>query len=87
MKLANDDGQKHKGNSTPLWRYMENLGGGKGGGNTKFACPHCHKTYVCSSTCVKKHIYGILQWDEGTNIRIKIYYEVLMKYNNRYKKE
>jgi transposase-like protein len=52
-------------------KYVTRLGGGKGGGTTKFICPHCHKTYTSSYTFVRKHLYGIMPWDEGKTIGVK----------------
>jgi hypothetical protein len=40
----NDDEQKPKESSTPLWKYVTKLGGGKVGRTTKFICSHCHTT-------------------------------------------
>ena len=43
-------GKKTKGDQTPLWKYVTRLGGGIGGGTTKFVCPHCNTTYTGSYT-------------------------------------
>ena len=53
------NGQKPKEISTPLWKYVTRLGGGKGGGTTKFIFSHSHKTYTCSYTHVRKHLCGM----------------------------
>lgn len=55
----NDNGQKPKEISTPLWKYVTRLGGGKGGGTTKFIFSHSHKTYTGSYTRVRKHLCGM----------------------------
>jgi hypothetical protein len=59
------------------------LGGGKGGGTKKFICSHCHKTYLGSYICVRKNFCGIIPWDEGRNIVVKIYDHVPIKYRNK----
>jgi hypothetical protein len=64
-EIDSDDGQKCKESSTPLWKYATKLGGGKGRGTTKFICFHCHTTYIGSYTCVRKHLHGIMPWDDG----------------------
>jgi hypothetical protein len=63
------------------------LGEGKGGGTTKFICPHCHTTYIGSYTRLRKHLYGIIPWDEGKAIRVKTYEHVSVKHRNKYKEE
>lgn len=52
------DGKKTKESLTPLRKYVTRLGGRKGGGTSKFICPHCRKTYTGSYTCVRKHQWG-----------------------------
>jgi hypothetical protein len=52
--------QKSKEKYTPLWKYVTRLGGGKGGGTTKFTCHHCHTKYTCSYTRVRKHRCGTI---------------------------
>jgi hypothetical protein len=42
-EIDSDDGNKSKESSPPLWKYVTNLEGGKGGGTTKFTCPPCKK--------------------------------------------
>ena len=54
-------------------------GGGKGGGTTKFICPHCCETYTRYYTCVRKHLCGIMPWDEGNTIGVKTCEHVLIK--------
>ena len=55
-----DDPQKPKEILKPLWKYATRLGGGKGGGTTKFTCHHYHKTYTGSYTHVRKHVCGLM---------------------------
>jgi hypothetical protein len=66
-----DDAQKPKEILTPLQKYVTRLGGGKGGGTTKFACHHCHTTYTGSYTRVRKHLCGLMHWDEGKTVGVK----------------
>ena len=54
------DPQKSKEKYTPLWKYVTRLGGGKGGGTTKFTCHHRHTKYISFYTRVRKHICGTL---------------------------
>jgi ABC-type nickel/cobalt efflux system permease component RcnA len=54
------DPQKSKEKYTPLWKYVTRLGGGKGGGTTKFTCHHCHTKYIGSYTHVRKHMCGTM---------------------------
>jgi hypothetical protein len=63
------------------------LGGGKGGGTTKFICSHCHKTYTVSCTHVRKHLCGIIPWDEGKTLGGKTCEYVPIKDRNKHKKE
>ena len=72
----NDDeheggGKKTKEDQTPLWKYVTRLGGGIGGGTTKFVCPHCNTTYTGSYTCVRKHLCGKMPWDENKTMGVK----------------
>ena len=62
------DGKKTKDNQTPLWKYVRKLVGGREGGTTKFTCPHCGVTYTGSYTCVRKHLCGVMPWDENKTI-------------------
>jgi hypothetical protein len=82
-----DDGQKHKEISTPSWKYVTKLWGGKAGGTTKFICSHCHKIYTGSYTHVRKHLCGITPWDEAKTIGVKTCDHVRVKDKNKYKKE
>ena len=41
-EIESDEGKKQK-DTTPLWKYITRLGGGRGGGTTKFTCLHCNK--------------------------------------------
>jgi hypothetical protein len=54
------DPQKSKEKYTLLWKYVTRLGGGEGGGTTKFICHHCHIEYIGSYTCVRKHLCGTM---------------------------
>ena len=49
---------------SPLWKYVTRLGGGKGGGTTKFTCPFCNITFTGSYTRVRKHLCGPMPCDE-----------------------
>jgi hypothetical protein len=71
-----DDPQKPKENLRPLSKYVTRLGGGKGGGTTKFTCHHCHTNYTASYTRVRKHQCGLMHWDEGKTIGVKTYVKV-----------
>ena len=44
-EIESEEEQKQK-DTTPLWKYVTRLGGGRGVGTTKFTCPHCTKTYT-----------------------------------------
>ena len=63
-EIESDEGQKQK-DTTPLWKYVTRLGGGRGGGTTKFTCLHCNKTYTGSYTRVRTHLCGIMPCDQG----------------------
>jgi len=65
--VESDNENKPKQSSTPLWKYVTRLEGGKRGRTTKFPCPHCNKTYIGSYTHVRKHLYGIMPSDEKKN--------------------
>jgi len=80
-------GNKPKENSTPLWKYVTRLGGGKGGGTTKFICPHCRKTYMGSYTSVRKYLCGVMPCDENKTIGVKTYGKVPSKDRTKYKRE
>jgi len=67
-----DSTQKTKQDQTPLWKYVSRSKAGKGGGTTKFHCPHCNKTYTGSYTHARRHLYGKIPWDEDKAIGIKI---------------
>jgi hypothetical protein len=64
-----DDNEVDSGKAslTPLWRYVTRLEG-RGGGTTKFLCPHdCRpgKPYSGSYTRVRKHLCGVLDSDDN----------------------
>ena len=69
-EIESDEGQKQK-DTTPLWKYVPRLGGGRGGGTTKFTCLHCNKTYTGSYTCVRKHLCGLMPCDQGKATGVK----------------
>ena len=73
-----DQGQKHK-DITPLWKYVTRLVGGKGGGTTKFICPHCTKTYTSSYSNVIKHLFRIMPCDQCKAVGVKTCYKLLGK--------
>jgi hypothetical protein len=77
----NENGNKPKESSTPLWKYETRYKGGKGGGTTKFSCPRCKRTYIGSYTHVRKHLHGIIPSDEKKSkaIGVKTCNKVLTK--------
>jgi hypothetical protein len=65
-----DDNEVDSGKAslTPLWRYVTKLEEGRGGGTTKFLCPHgCRpgKPYSGSYTRVRRHLCGVLNNDDN----------------------
>ena len=52
------DSHKTKQDQTPLWKYVNRSERGKGGGTTKFHCPHCNNDYIGSytRTRMRKHL-------------------------------
>ena len=56
---------------TSLWKYVTRLEAGKGGGTTKFICPHCNTQYTGSYTRARRHLCGKRPWDGDKNIGIK----------------
>ena len=69
-EIESDEGQKQR-DTTPLWKYVTRLEGGRGGGTTKFTCLHCNKTYTGSYTRVRKHLCGIMPCDQGKATGVK----------------
>ena len=63
--------QKTKQDQTPLWKYVNRPEAGKGGGTTKFHCPHCNNNYIDSYTRARKHLCGKMPWDGDKQIGIK----------------
>jgi hypothetical protein len=60
-----DDNEVDSGKAslTPLWRYVTKLEKSRGGGTTKFLCPHgCRpgKPYSGSYARVRRHLCGVL---------------------------
>ena len=50
----------------PLWGCVTKLEDGRGGGTTKFLCPHNfhkEKPYTSSYTRVKRHLCGVMETD------------------------
>ena len=85
-EIESDEGQKQK-DTTPLWKYVTRLGGGRGRGTTKFTCLHCNKTYTGSYTRVRKHLCGIMPCDQGKATGVKTCDKVSAKERNKYKME
>ena len=85
-EIESDEGQKQK-DTTPLWKYVTRLEGGRGGETTKFACLHCNKTYIGSYTHVRKHLCGLMPCDQGQATRAKTCDKVSTKERNKYKME
>jgi len=84
-EIESDEGPKK--DTTPLWKYVTRLGGGRGGGTTKFTCLHCNKTYTGSYTRVRKHLCGIMPCDQGKATRVKTCDKVPSKERNKYRME
>ena len=63
--------QKTKQDQTPLWKYVNKPEAGKGGGTTKFHCPHCNTNYIGSYTRARRHLCGKRPWDGDKQIGIK----------------
>jgi len=82
-----DDEQKCKEILTPLWNSVTRLGVGKGGGTKKFTCLHCHKTHIGFYTHVRKHLCGIMPWDEGKSTEVRTCLQVPTKDRIKYPKE
>jgi hypothetical protein len=77
-----------KASSTPLWRFVTNVEEGRGGGTTKFVCPHDFhdgKPFTSSDTSVRRHLCGVMDSDDrkgaiGITIFPKISKEERQKY-------
>jgi hypothetical protein len=80
-------GKKTKEDQMPLWKYIRRLGGGRRGGTTKFICRHCNTTYIGSYTQVRKHLCGVMPWDEKKTIGVKTCGVVPTKDRAKYKRE
>ncbi len=63
--------QKTKQDQTPLWKYVQRAETGRGGGTTKFHCPHCNTDYTGSYTRARRHLCGKRPWDGEKQIGIK----------------
>jgi hypothetical protein len=77
-----------KASLTPLWRYVTKLEEGRGGGTTKFLCPHgcCPgKPYSGSYTRVRRHIWGVLDSDDNRgSIGIAIFPKITQEERENY---
>ena len=71
----------------PLWKYVQKREGGKGGGTTKFICPHCNKQYHGSYTRLRRHLCGIMPGDGTKNLGIKVCTFVPAPQREIYRKE
>ena len=71
LEEGEHDSQKTKQDQTPLWKYVNRPEAGKGGGTTKFHCPHCNNDYSGSYTRARKHLCGKRPWDGDKQIGIK----------------
>jgi hypothetical protein len=85
----NEEGQKNdKDALRPLWACVTKLEDGRGGGTTKFLCPHnCHKgkPYTGSYTRVKRHICGVMETDYNKgSIGINVCPNISMEERQRY---
>ena len=65
------DPQKTKQDQTPLWKYVHRAETGRGGGTTKFHCPHCNTDYTGSYTRARRHLCWKRPWDGEKQIGIK----------------
>ena len=81
--IESDEGPKK--DTTPLWKYVTRLGGGRGGGTTKFTCLHCNKTYTGTYTRVRKHLCGIMPCNQGKATGVKTCDKVSAKERNKYR--
>ena len=67
-KRAMKRGKNGKDALRPLWRCVTKLEEGRGGGTTKFLCPHNFhkgKPYTSSYTCVRRHLCGVMESDDN----------------------
>jgi len=65
------EGQKTKQDQTPLWKYVQRPEAGRGGGTTKFHCPHCNSDFTGSYTRLRRHLCGKRAWDGEKQIGIR----------------
>jgi hypothetical protein len=85
-----DDNEVDSGKAslTPLWRYVTKLEEGRGGGTTKFLCPHgCRpgKPYSGSYTRVRRHLCGVLDSDDNKgSIGIAIFPKITQEERENY---
>ena len=71
LEEGEHDSQKTKQDQTPLWKYVNRPEARKGGGTTKYHCPHCNNNYTGSYTRARKHLCGKMPWDGDKQIGIK----------------
>lgn len=71
--IESDGEDNNKDSLTPLWKYVQRLEGGKGGGTTKFTCPHNNNSNTSSHSHVRKHLCGLFLGDENKHIGVKTY--------------
>jgi hypothetical protein len=77
-----------KASLTPLWIFVTKVEEGRGGGTTKFFCPHdCHegKPFTSSYTRVRRHLCGVMDSNDrkgaiGITVCPKISKEERQKY-------
>jgi hypothetical protein len=72
----------------PLWGCVTKLEDGRGGGTTKFLCPHNfhkEKAYTGSYTRVKRHLCGVMESDYNKgSIGINVFPNISMEERKRY---
>jgi len=73
LEEGEHDSQKTKQDQTPLWKYVNRPEARKGGGTTKFHCPHCNNNYTGSYTRARKHLCRKRPRDGDKQIGIKTY--------------
>jgi hypothetical protein len=66
IKRVKRENEGAKASSTPLWRFVTKVEG-RGGGTTKFFCPHDYdqgKPFIGSYICVRRHLCGVMDSDD-----------------------
>ena len=56
LEEGEHDPLKTKQDQTPMWKYVNRAKTGRGGGTTKFHCPHCNTDYTGSYTRARRHL-------------------------------